>query len=200
MTDPVKATILILENDEPIRLLAEAVLELSLFEVCSASTIEEAAPLLGEIVPDAVVIDLELPDHGAQRAITALRAEREAGVRLIGIAGADQVVGDPSGCDAVLRKPGALALLPGVLEVLIRERDARASLVPPLAAVGDKLFIREGGDAVGLVRAVSARSLIASVRREDVVLPLTAVAAAHHGKLMINLGAIPKEARALLQA
>lgn len=189
---------LVLENDAPIRALTEAVLELSRFEVHAATSIEDASPLLRELVPDVVVIDLELPEGGARRAIEALRADHADGVRLIGIAGAGQVVGEGSGCDAVLRKPHALAALPRALEVLVRARDEEELEVAPIAAIGDRLFVREDGEAVGLVRAVGARGVIASAGGEDVIVPREAIAAAHGGKVLVDLGAVPAETCALL--
>lgn len=198
MTDPIQAVVLVLENDEPIRVLTEAVLELSRFEVHTATSIEDAAALLHDLVPDVVVLDLELPGRGSDEAFAALRGPGHDGLRVIGIAGADQVVDETTAIDALLRKPRALHQLPPMLTALLSRADDEDTGARIEIAVGDRLFVHEAGDAIGLVRAVGKGGIIASVRGEDVVLAHRAIAAAHHGKVLIDLTALGDDTREAL--
>jgi CheY-like chemotaxis protein len=102
--------ILVVDDHELSRRLLEQVLETAGLAVLGAGTITEAERLVALSAPDAVVLDMHLPDgHGLQLA-RRLRAEpRTANCAIIACTATDESATEQdcrrSGCDAYVTKP-----------------------------------------------------------------------------------------------
>lgn len=75
MTD--KKVVLLVEDDDAVRKLVRISLELSDYEVVEAKDGLEGLLMLDMHHPDAVVLDLMMPDVGGERMLTQLRATPE---------------------------------------------------------------------------------------------------------------------------
>ena len=69
-----KKVVLLVEDDEAVRKLVRVALELSDFEVVEAKDGLEGLLFLDLHQPDAVVLDLMMPDVGGERMLAQLRA------------------------------------------------------------------------------------------------------------------------------
>lgn len=85
----------------------QLVLELAGHEVFTAGTAKEALERAAKDHPDAVLLDLHLPDDSGQSVSKALRAQGEPVPRIIITSGSSLEPADAAryGADAVLRKP-----------------------------------------------------------------------------------------------
>lgn len=72
-----KKTVLLVEDDESVRQLVRVTLEMNDYEVVEAKDGLEGLLLLDLHHPDAVVLDLMMPDVGGERMLAQLRATPE---------------------------------------------------------------------------------------------------------------------------
>lgn len=72
-----KKTVLLVEDDDAVRKLVRISLELSDYEVVEAKDGLEGLLMLDMYHPDAVILDLMMPDVGGERMLTQLRASPE---------------------------------------------------------------------------------------------------------------------------
>lgn len=72
-----KKTVLLVEDDEAVRQLVRVTLEMNDYEVVEAKDGLEGLLLLDLHHPDAVVLDLMMPDVGGERMLAQLRATPE---------------------------------------------------------------------------------------------------------------------------
>lgn len=72
-----KKRVLLVEDDEGVRKLVRVTLEMHDFEVIEAADGLEGLLLMDEEKPDAVVLDLMMPDVGGERMLAQLRAATE---------------------------------------------------------------------------------------------------------------------------
>ena len=72
-----KKTVLLVEDDEAVRQLVRVTLEMNDYEVVEAKDGLEGLLLLDLHRPDAVVLDLMMPDVGGERMLAQLRATPE---------------------------------------------------------------------------------------------------------------------------
>jgi DNA-binding response OmpR family regulator len=72
-----KKVVLLVEDDDAVRKLVRISLELSDYEVVEAKDGLEGLLMLDMHHPDAVVLDLMMPDVGGERMLTQLRATPE---------------------------------------------------------------------------------------------------------------------------
>jgi two-component system response regulator RegA len=98
-------TVLVVDDDEAIRLLCRVNLELGGHRVVEAVTLADAAAALGEVAPDVVLLDVNVGTGDGLAFLADVRAERpQAGVVLLtGSSELETLRGARP--DAILRKP-----------------------------------------------------------------------------------------------
>ena len=118
MTD--KKVVLLVEDDDAVRKLVRISLELSDYQVVEAKDGLEGLLMLDMHHPDAVVLDLMMPDVGGERMLTQLRATPET--RQVPV-----VIIDPKGSPAleatVRAHGGQVWTLDGRLRPICSTRD-----------------------------------------------------------------------------
>lgn len=105
------ATVLVVEDDESLRMLCRINLELEGYRVFEAETIDRAAELVSSESVDVVLLDLHVGERRGTELLPVLRAERpDAAVCLLsGTSETDPP--DEEGVDAFIRKPFELDAL-----------------------------------------------------------------------------------------
>jgi DNA-binding response OmpR family regulator len=105
------ATVLVVEDDESLRMLCRINLELEGYRVLEAETIDRAGQLVSAEPIDVVLLDLHVGERRGTELLPVLRAERpEAAVCLLsGTSEADPP--DEEGVDGFIRKPFELDVL-----------------------------------------------------------------------------------------
>jgi len=115
--------VIVLEDDAELRSLIDRALHEEGFEVRTAATAGEAVPLIAGLEPDALVVDVGLPDADGRDVVQALRA-RGVGAPVIFLTARDslpdRLSGFAAGGDDYLTKPFAFAELVVRLRALIR--------------------------------------------------------------------------------
>jgi two-component system, OmpR family, KDP operon response regulator KdpE len=149
IADPV--TILVVDDEPPMRRLLKATLTAHQHRVLEAATAREALSLMRHERPDLILLDLGLPDLDGQALLQAIRAESAVPVVVLSSRGgeADKVAALDGGADDYVAKPF------GAEELLAR---IRAALRHRLAQQGAQPAFESGDLAVDLVhRRVRAR-------------------------------------------
>jgi DNA-binding NtrC family response regulator len=105
------ATVLVVEDDESLRMLCRINLELENYRVLEAGTIDRATALVSAEPIDVVLLDLHVGERHGTELLPVLRSERpEAAVCLLsGTSEADPP--DEEGVDEFIRKPFELDVL-----------------------------------------------------------------------------------------
>jgi DNA-binding response OmpR family regulator len=115
-------TVLLVEDDESVRQLVKATLAMSEYEVIEAKDGLEGLLLMEMHKPDAVVLDLMMPDVGGERMLAQLRAtpetkrtpvviitgKPEVAPEVIGLVGKENFFPKPFDPDAVMERLQAL--------------------------------------------------------------------------------------------
>jgi DNA-binding response OmpR family regulator len=104
-------TVLVVEDDESLRMLCRINLELENYRVLEAETVDRAAALVSTEPIDVVLLDLHVGERHGTELLPVLRAERpDAAVCLLsGTSEADPP--DEEGVDGFIRKPFELEVL-----------------------------------------------------------------------------------------
>jgi DNA-binding response OmpR family regulator len=104
-------TVLVVEDDESLRMLCRINLELENYRVLEAETIDRATALVSAEPIDVVLLDLHVGERHGTELLPVLRAERpDAAVCLLsGTSEADPP--DEEGVDGFIRKPFELEVL-----------------------------------------------------------------------------------------
>ena len=120
MVDP---QVILLEDDAELRSLVARGLREEGFEVTTASTAGELLRRIGDADPDALVVDIGLPDADGRDVVQALRAQG-IGAPVIFLTArdalTDRLAGFAAGGDDYLTKPFAFAELVARLRALIK--------------------------------------------------------------------------------
>ncbi len=120
MTD--KKRVLLVEDDESVRQLVRVTLQMNDYEVIEAKDGLEGLLFLDMHKPDAVVLDLMMPDVGGERMLTQLRSapetkrtpvviitgKPEVAPEVIGLVGRENFFPKPFDPDAVMERLQAL--------------------------------------------------------------------------------------------
>ncbi|WP_371432759.1 response regulator [Novosphingobium sp.] len=147
MTDPVP--LLIVEDDAPIRALLVSALAAAGYQPFEAATAREALAALAEVGPQAVLLDLGLPDRDGLELVPLLRGAGAAVVILSARdATAEKVAALDLGADDYVTKPFDLD------EVLARLRTALRHRAAPGAVTGT---VRAGGVEIDLLARIVRR-------------------------------------------
>jgi DNA-binding response OmpR family regulator len=118
----VKKKVLLVEDDESVRQLVRVTLQMNDFEVVEARDGLEGLLLLEMHHPDAVVLDLMMPDVGGERMLAQLRAtpetkqtpvviitgKPEVAPEVIGLVGRENFFPKPFDPDAVIARLNAM--------------------------------------------------------------------------------------------
>jgi DNA-binding response OmpR family regulator len=119
---PVRRKVLLVEDDESVRQLVRVTLQMNDFEVVEAKDGLEGLLLLEMHHPDAVVLDLMMPDVGGERMLAQLRAtpetkrtpvviitgKPEVAPEVIGLVGRENFFPKPFDPDAVIARLNAM--------------------------------------------------------------------------------------------
>jgi DNA-binding response OmpR family regulator len=126
MTDAVPATILIIEDDADIRLLLETLLTRAGHRVVTAENGSNGLRLLFQNRPDAMVLDLGLPDIDGFEVLARVREVSDVPLLVLTARGleADKVRGLHAGADDYLTKPFGNQELTARVGALLRRRPA----------------------------------------------------------------------------
>ncbi len=119
--------ILVVDDEPAVRSSLERALRIDGYEVALAADGQEALDALGGIAPDAVVLDLAMPEVGGLEVCRRLRAAGDRTPVLMLTARdtvADRVSGLDAGADDYLVKPFALEELSARLRALLRRTGA----------------------------------------------------------------------------
>jgi two-component system KDP operon response regulator KdpE len=175
MTDPVP--LLVVEDDAPIRALLVSALAAAGYQPFEAATAREALAALAEVGPQAVLLDLGLPDRDGLELVPLLRGAGAAVVILSARdATAEKVAALDLGADDYVTKPFDLD------EVLARLRTALRHRAAPGAVTGN---VRAGGVEIDLLARIVRRDghEVHLAPREYAML---AELAAHAGKVVTH--------------
>jgi DNA-binding response OmpR family regulator len=118
----VRRKVLLVEDDESVRQLVRVTLQMNDFEVVEAKDGLEGLLLLEMHHPDAVVLDLMMPDVGGERMLAQLRAtpetkrtpvviitgKPEVAPEVIGLVGRENFFPKPFDPDAVIARLNAM--------------------------------------------------------------------------------------------
>lgn len=175
-TDP--ASILVIDDEPPIRRLLRITLTAHEHRVIEAATAREALSLLRHEKPDLVLLDLGLPDMDGQALIRAIRAESAVPILVLSSRGeeATKVQALDAGADDYVTKPFGAEELLARIRAALRHRLQQQGAVP----------VFESGDlSVDLVRRlvrVSGRDVKLSPKEYDILEQLVV----HAGKVLTH--------------
>ncbi|MBD5506061.1 MAG: response regulator transcription factor [Lachnospiraceae bacterium] len=139
--------ILMIEDDEGLNRGVSFALEQEGYAVVSARTLQEGNALFEKENPDAVILDLNLPDGDGLRFCKEIRQlpGDKAGTAVLMLTArdmeTDEIMGLASGADDYMTKPFSVAVLKMRLQNILRRKEARSDSNP--AALADS-----GEDAV----------------------------------------------------
>ncbi len=121
MTEPVP-TILIIEDELPIRRFIKATLENQGFKLVEAATAKEGLALAGSHHPEAILLDLGLPDVDGLEVIARLREWTPVPIIVLSARGKekDKVAALDAGADDYLTKPFGVGELLARIRVSLR--------------------------------------------------------------------------------
>jgi two-component system, OmpR family, KDP operon response regulator KdpE len=179
-------TILVVEDEIPMRRFLRSALESHDFRVVEAGTLREAEQLVTKAPPDAILLDLGLPDGDG---IDLLRRLREwSGAPVIVLSARDRendkVVALDSGADDYLTKPFGAGELLARIRVALRHGRSRSAPDDPVLAAGP-IRIDQSRHEVTVGGAV--------VHLTPIEFKLLALLARHAGKVVTHrqlLGAV----------
>ncbi|MGZ3454913.1 MAG: response regulator [Polyangiales bacterium] len=183
------ATILVVEDDEPIRLAVRELLESEGYEVVVACDGEEALGAIASGIPSLIITDLQMPRLDGIQLCERLRTDPETElVPIVVLTAAHRVEGVTSRVDAILRKPFDVdALLATVAQFI------RPTLPPRLVGSPPSVRMTLGPVLPTFVLYVTSGS-VASQRAESTV---RKVASDRQASLeVIDVGRDPPRARA----
>ena len=117
--------ILLVEDNEQIAYANERMLKRRSYEVMTACTLSEAKQKMRERKPDAIVLDIMMPDGNGLDFLRELRKESNIPVLLLtGLTGSDDIIkGLADGGDDYLTKPYEFSVLLARLEALLRRAE-----------------------------------------------------------------------------
>jgi two-component system KDP operon response regulator KdpE len=173
-----RPTLLLIEDDAHIRRFVREALQAEGCEVYEADTVKRGLIEAGTRQPDAVVLDLGLPDADGMTLIRELRGWTNVPVLVLSARSheTDKIAALDAGADDYLSKPFGVGELLARLRVLLR-RHARDA--------GNSAEIEFGGVRVDLARRVITRDG-QPVHLTQIEYRLLATLLAHRGKVMTH--------------
>ena len=122
----VKARVLLVEDNVMNLRLAEFVLERGGFDVIPAASAEEAIKIAGDLVPDIILMDMQLPGMDGLEATGRLKENpKTAGIPVVALT-AHAMIGDEerfiaAGCKGYIAKPIQTRELAATVEEFLKE-------------------------------------------------------------------------------
>jgi len=137
VTEPAD-TVLVVEDEAPMRRFVRSMLVTHGFRVLEAGTLQDAEAAATESPPDLVLLDLGLPDGDGLDLLTRLREWSQAPVIVLSARGReeDKVKALDAGADDYLTKPFGTSELLARIRVALRHARAQKSTDDPVLAVG----------------------------------------------------------------
>lgn len=116
------SVILIIDDEPQIRRMLRIVLEAADYKVCEAATGREGLIEAASRLPDAIILDLGLPDQAGVEVLTRLREWTQTPVLILSVqdSGDDKVAALDAGADDYVTKPFNSQELLARLRVLLR--------------------------------------------------------------------------------
>ncbi len=133
--------ILLVEDEAPIRRFLKIALGSGGFEAIEAERGREAVELAATRAPDAVLLDLGLPDMDGKAVITAVREWSQVPIIVLSVRDgeAEKIAALDAGADDYVTKPFATGELLARLRAALRKRPAGAQEKPEIVIGGLRL-------------------------------------------------------------
>ncbi len=143
MTEPTPPLILVVEDEPQMRKFVRITLESNDYRVLEAATGDEAIRRAAEHTPDAVLLDLGLPDVDGSKVIERIREWSATPILVISARSQEEskVRALDSGADDYLTKPFGAAELMARLRVALRHAARSREAPSAIVRIGDEIEI-----------------------------------------------------------
>lgn len=137
-TPPAKLTVLVVEDEPPIRRLLRTSLAGHGYRVLEAATGREGLAMAASHLPDLVILDLGLPDMDGLEVIREVRGWGAMPIIVLTARGreTDKVIALDAGADDYVTKPFGMGELTARMRVSLRHAAARGTGEPAAVTIG----------------------------------------------------------------
>ncbi len=138
MAEAVRGRVLVVEDEAPIRRFLRIALESGGFDMLEADRGRRGIELAATSAPDAIVLDLGLPDIDGKEVVSAIREWSSVPILILSVRSAiqEKIEALDAGADDYVTKPFATGELLARLRVLLRNRRPGEDATPLFSAGG----------------------------------------------------------------